>query len=153
MVQCQLFIFGLTLISFQSLAAFGPLLLTVVVGMTLGYSAVLLPQLQEATNDNGGIRINGEEASWVGKIYFVWFFFSLEWSVPNFNSVFFTCSKMSTSTEYIISNTSNITLYTSSLNQPYILTNRITATNTTLWKYFIKMYAISLWLFQFFNYF
>lgn len=71
MVQCQLFIFGLTLISFQSLAAFGPLLLTVVVGMTLGYSAVLLPQLQEATNDNGGIRINGEEASWVGKIYFV----------------------------------------------------------------------------------
>ncbi|XP_066148673.1 facilitated trehalose transporter Tret1-2 homolog [Euwallacea fornicatus] len=52
----------------QSVAALGPLLLTIVVGMTLGYSAVLLPQLQEASNMPQLIRINKEEASWVASL-------------------------------------------------------------------------------------
>ncbi|CAG9770293.1 unnamed protein product [Ceutorhynchus assimilis] len=50
----------------QSLASLGPLILTVVVGMTLGYSAVLLPQLQAHTNV--AITINKEEASWVASL-------------------------------------------------------------------------------------
>lgn len=35
--------------------------------MTLGYSAVLLPQLQNHTTTPHPIQINQEEASWVGK--------------------------------------------------------------------------------------
>ncbi|KAH1018638.1 facilitated trehalose transporter Tret1-2 homolog [Dendroctonus ponderosae] len=52
----------------QSVAALGPLLLSVVVGMTLGYSAVLLPQLQESVNNLDVIKINTEEASWIASL-------------------------------------------------------------------------------------
>lgn len=46
--------------------ALGPLMLTVTTGMTSGYSAILLPQLQ---SNNGTIaEIDTEEASWIGKI-------------------------------------------------------------------------------------
>ncbi|XP_030755107.1 facilitated trehalose transporter Tret1-like isoform X2 [Sitophilus oryzae] len=55
---------------YEILAALGPLLLTIVVGMTFGYSAVLLPQLQSANSSNttNSIRINREEASWVASL-------------------------------------------------------------------------------------
>ncbi|XP_076253841.1 facilitated trehalose transporter Tret1-like isoform X1 [Rhynchophorus ferrugineus] len=54
----------------QCFAACGPLLLTVVSGMTFGYSAVLIPQLQTVNNTNSTnvIRINREEASWVASL-------------------------------------------------------------------------------------
>lgn len=67
----------------QSLAALGPLLLTVVVGMTLGYSAVLLPQLQNHTATPHPIQINQEEASWVGK-FSVQSQLAIPPSLPNF---------------------------------------------------------------------
>lgn len=50
----------------QTLVALGPLLLTICSGMTFGYSAILLPQLQ--TLKNGSISIDKEEASWIASM-------------------------------------------------------------------------------------
>ncbi|XP_056639604.1 facilitated trehalose transporter Tret1-like isoform X1 [Diorhabda sublineata] len=60
--------FGLnhTLFLKQTLVALGPLLLTICSGMTFGYSAILLPQLQ--TLNNGTISIDKEEASWIASM-------------------------------------------------------------------------------------
>ncbi|KAJ8982243.1 hypothetical protein NQ317_013545 [Molorchus minor] len=46
--------------------ALGPLLLTIGLGMTSGYSAVLLPQLQPGKN--GPITVDSEEASWIASM-------------------------------------------------------------------------------------
>ncbi|CAH1275609.1 unnamed protein product [Diabrotica balteata] len=50
----------------QVFVAVGPLLLTVSSGMTFGYSAILIPQLQVAENNT--ISIDTEQASWIASI-------------------------------------------------------------------------------------
>ncbi|XP_056639603.1 facilitated trehalose transporter Tret1-like isoform X2 [Diorhabda sublineata] len=47
----------------QTLVALGPLLLTTSAGMTFGYSAILLPQLE---SNNSTIVVNKVEMSWIG---------------------------------------------------------------------------------------
>lgn len=48
----------------QVLAATAPFLSTLAVGMTSGFSAVLLPQLMKT---NSILKITDDEASWIGK--------------------------------------------------------------------------------------
>ncbi|XP_023024324.2 facilitated trehalose transporter Tret1 isoform X1 [Leptinotarsa decemlineata] len=50
----------------QILVALAPLLLTVCSGMTVGYSAILLPQLH--ADKNGTLIINEEDASWIASM-------------------------------------------------------------------------------------
>ncbi|XP_060533153.1 facilitated trehalose transporter Tret1-2 homolog isoform X2 [Cylas formicarius] len=50
----------------ENLGAAGPLLLTVACGMTIGYSAVLLPQIEPQTN--GTITATVDQASWIASL-------------------------------------------------------------------------------------
>ncbi|KAJ8916503.1 hypothetical protein NQ315_000145 [Exocentrus adspersus] len=50
----------------QTLVALGPLILDVALGMTSGYSAVLLPQLQ--AEHNSTISVDDEQASWIASM-------------------------------------------------------------------------------------
>ncbi|XP_072382151.1 facilitated trehalose transporter Tret1-like isoform X1 [Diabrotica undecimpunctata] len=50
----------------QAFIALGPMLLTICSGMTVGYSAILLPQLQSL--ENSTLSIDREEASWIASV-------------------------------------------------------------------------------------
>ncbi|KAG5873446.1 hypothetical protein JTB14_007213 [Gonioctena quinquepunctata] len=50
----------------QTFVALAPLLLTVCSGMTVGYSAILLPQLK--SEENSTLTIDEEEASWIASM-------------------------------------------------------------------------------------
>nr|CAH7739006.1 unnamed protein product [Callosobruchus chinensis] len=53
----------------QSILALGPFLLTVGLGMTSGYSAILLPQLELEQNENNStISMDEEQASWIASM-------------------------------------------------------------------------------------
>lgn len=49
----------------QMFAASGPLIVTLSSGMTVGFSAVLLPQLKD--DHRSGIEINSHQESWIGE--------------------------------------------------------------------------------------
>lgn len=53
----------------QMFAASGPLIVTLGSGMTVGFSAVLLPQLKD---DRSAIRIDSHQESWIGKVILRW---------------------------------------------------------------------------------
>ncbi|XP_050316291.1 facilitated trehalose transporter Tret1-2 homolog isoform X2 [Anthonomus grandis grandis] len=52
----------------KSVAAIGPLLCSMCVGLTMGYSTGLIPQLQESTHNGDSIMITKEDASWVASM-------------------------------------------------------------------------------------
>ncbi|XP_050316293.1 uncharacterized protein LOC126750659 isoform X4 [Anthonomus grandis grandis] len=56
----------------QSVAAIGPLLCSMCVGLTMGYSTGLIPQLQESTHNGDSIMITKEDASWLPCQCFQW---------------------------------------------------------------------------------
>lgn len=50
----------------QMFAASGPLIVTLGSGMTVGFSAVLLPQLKD---DHSVIKISSHQESWIGELF------------------------------------------------------------------------------------